>query len=80
MENFLISKKLHSDIMDFPSQYMYSCEVVRKGVCITRIGTSRNYSTYTSIQCLFRKLQDTFNCTFGLANPNRCKTGKTAVI
>ena len=21
--------------------------------------------------------QDTFNCTFGLANPNRCKTGKT---
>ena len=33
MENVLISEKLHSDIMDFQLQYMYSCEAV----CITRI-------------------------------------------
>ena len=30
MENFLISKKLYSDIMEFKLQQMYSCEVVGK--------------------------------------------------
>ena len=40
-----ISKKLHSDIMDFQSQQIYSYdEVVGEGVCITRMGTGRNYS------------------------------------
>ena len=28
---------------------MYSCEAVGKGVCITRMDTSRNYSTYALI-------------------------------
>ena len=49
MKNFLISKKLHLDIMDFQLQQMYSCEAVGKGVCIIRIGTGRNYS-YNIIQ------------------------------
>ena len=44
MGNFLISKKLHSDILDFQLQQMYSYEVTGKGVCITRMGTGRNYS------------------------------------
>ena len=39
-----ISKRFHSDIMDFQFQQIYSCETVGKGVCITRIGTDRNYS------------------------------------
>ena len=40
-----ISKKLHSDIMDFQLQQIYSYdEVVGEGVCITRMGTGRNYS------------------------------------
>ena len=38
------SKKLHSDIMDFQLQQIYSYEVVGKGVCITRMGAGRNYS------------------------------------
>ena len=42
MENFLISKKLHSDIMDLQLQQMYSCEVVGKGVCITRMVQAEN--------------------------------------
>ena len=37
MKNFLISKKLHSDIIDFPLQQMFSCDVVGKGVCIARM-------------------------------------------
>ena len=49
MNNFLIPKKLYSDIMDFQSQEMYLCEVVGKGVCFTRIGTDRSYS-YNIIQ------------------------------
>ena len=44
MQNFFDFKKLHSDIMDFQLQQMYSGEVVGKGVCITRMGTGRNYS------------------------------------
>ena len=39
-----VSKKLHSDIMDFWLQQMYSCDVVGKGVCIARMGTGRNNS------------------------------------
>ena len=39
-----ISKKLHSDIMGFQLQLIYSCEVVGKGICIKKIGTARNYS------------------------------------
>ena len=39
-----ISKKFHPDIMDFQLQQKYSYEVVGKVVCITRIGTGRNYS------------------------------------
>ena len=35
-----ISKKYHSDIMDFQLQQIYSYEVVGKDVCIT----GRNYS------------------------------------
>ena len=47
---FNFKKKLHSDIMDFQLQQMYSCEVLTKGVCITRVqGTGRNYS-YNIIQ------------------------------
>ena len=46
---FFDFKKLHSDIMDFQLQKMYSCQVVGKGVCITRMGTGRNYS-YNIIQ------------------------------
>ena len=42
MENFLIPKKRHSDIMDFQLQ-MYSWEAEGKGACITRMGTGRNY-------------------------------------
>ena len=30
------SKKLHSDIMDFQLQQMYSCEVVGKAKCLYR--------------------------------------------
>ena len=45
MENFLIPKKRHSDIMDFQLQ-MYSWEAVGKGACITRMGTGRNYYFY----------------------------------
>ena len=37
-----ISKKLHADIMDFQLRQIY--EVEGKGVCITRMGTGRNYS------------------------------------
>ena len=37
MKIFLISKNLHSDVMDFPLQQMYSCDVVGKGVCIARM-------------------------------------------
>ena len=40
-KNF-ISKKLHSDIMSFQLQQMYSCEVVGKGSCIIRMGAGRN--------------------------------------
>ena len=47
---FDLKKKLHSD-MSFQLQKMYSCEVVGKGVCITRMGAGRNYSTNTIIQC-----------------------------
>ena len=41
-------KKLHSDIIDFQLQQMYSCEVVGKGVCIARMSKG-NYS-YNVIQ------------------------------
>ena len=41
MENFLVSKKPHLDIIYFQLQWMYSCEAVGKGVCITRIGTGQ---------------------------------------
>ena len=51
MENVLISKTLHSDIMDFLLKWMYSCETVGKGVCITRIDIGRNYSAQTISQC-----------------------------
>ena len=40
-ENFFISKNLHSNMV-FQSQ---SCETVSKVVCITRMGTDKNYST-----------------------------------
>ena len=39
-----IFKKLYSDIMDFQLQQIYSYDVVGKAVCITRMGTGRNYS------------------------------------
>ena len=39
-----ISKKPHSNITDLQLQQIYSGEVVGKGVCITRMGTGRNYS------------------------------------
>ena len=39
-----ISKKLHSAIMDFQLQQIYSYEVVGKNVYITIMGTGRNYS------------------------------------
>ena len=51
MKKFLISKKLHSDIMCFQLQLMFFCEAVGKGVCITMMATGRNYSTNTIIQC-----------------------------
>ena len=44
MGNVLISKKFHSDIMEFQLQQMHSCDNMGKGVCITRICTCRNYS------------------------------------
>ena len=43
-ERFLISNKLHSDVMDFQ---LHSCETVGIGICITRMGTSRNCNAYT---------------------------------
>ena len=55
MEKFFISKKFHLDIMDFQLQQMYSGEVVGKGVCITRMGTGRNYSNNT-FQIYFHQL------------------------
>ena len=44
MEQFLIAKHRYSDIMDFQLQWMRSCETVGKGICITRMGTGRNWS------------------------------------
>ena len=55
MEKIFISKKIHLDIMDFQLQQMYSGEVVGKGVCITRMGTGRNYSNNT-FQIYFHQL------------------------
>ena len=55
MEKYFISKKIHLDIMDFQLQQMYSGEVVGKGVCITRMGTGRNYSNNT-FQIYFHQL------------------------
>ena len=40
-------KKNHSDIMDFQLQNVYSFEAVGKDVCMIRMCTGRNYSTYT---------------------------------
>ena len=37
--------------MDFQLQYMHSCEIVGKGICITRMGTGENCSEYAIIQC-----------------------------
>ena len=42
--NEWISKKLHSDIMDFQLQQIYPSDVLGKGVCITQMGKGRNYS------------------------------------
>ena len=51
MENFLISKNLHSDIMDFHLQQICSCEAMGKDVCITRVGIGRNYITCKIVRC-----------------------------
>ena len=54
MENFfqkLISKNLHSDIMDFHLQQICSCEAMGKGVCITRVGIGRNYIACKIVRC-----------------------------
>ena len=48
---FWISKKLHSDIMDFQLPSIHSCETVGKGVCIARMDIGRNNIAYTIIQC-----------------------------
>ena len=40
-------KKKHSVIMDFPLQWVHSCETVNEGISITRMGTGRKCSAYT---------------------------------
>ena len=42
----IISKINHS-IMDFHLQQIHCCETI----CITRMGTGKNYNAYTAIQC-----------------------------
>ena len=47
---FLFKKKQqkkHSVIMDFPLQWVHSCETVNEGISITRMGTGRKCSAYT---------------------------------
>ena len=40
-------QKKHSVIMDFPLQWVHSCETVNEGISITRMGTGRKCSAYT---------------------------------
>ena len=47
---FLLERIEIFDIKKTPFRYVYSCETVDKGACITRMGAARNCRTNTMME------------------------------